>query len=120
MELPVNAVERGRAGYLGTANRHRISVHKLREVTSLCGGEESVYIPPALPVNKPRSDKSASDTEVSKGTSPPGHVIDFRKKSTGDHAQKAINENKLPQWVRNCLISYELSSVALSLLNNLL
>ncbi|XP_072345344.1 protein TALPID3 isoform X1 [Scyliorhinus torazame] len=98
MELPVNAVERGRAGYLGTANRHRISVHKLREVTSLCGGEESVYIPPALPVNKPRSDKSASDTEVSKGTSPPGHVIDFRKKSTGDHAQKAINENKLPQW----------------------
>ncbi|XP_078089958.1 protein TALPID3 [Mustelus asterias] len=98
MEFPVSAVEGGGVCYFGTASGQRISVQKLPEVTSVCGAEEPVYIPPALPVNKPRSDKSASDIDVSAGASPPGHVHDFRTKLSGDQTQKATNVNKLSQW----------------------
>ncbi|XP_078418828.1 protein TALPID3 [Cetorhinus maximus] len=98
MELPVSVVEGGRACYPGTANRDRMSVQKLREVTSLSGAEESIYIPPALPVNKPRSDKLASNADMSGGETLPAHVHDYRTKSTGDQTQKETNYNKLPQW----------------------
>ncbi|XP_067847629.1 protein TALPID3 isoform X2 [Heptranchias perlo] len=101
MEFPVTVVEGGR----GTGNSVRISVQKLREVTSPHRAEESidsVYIPPVLPVNKPRGDKLASD--VAGGASSQAHVHDlFRTKSSSQQTQKVINYNqcKLPQWCSN-------------------
>uniref|UniRef100_UPI00398F537F protein TALPID3 isoform X2 n=1 Tax=Pristiophorus japonicus TaxID=55135 RepID=UPI00398F537F len=104
MELPVTMVEGGRACHRGTANKVQISIQKLREVTSphrAAEAAESVYIPPALPVNKPRGDKRAPDGERSGGASSQAHEHDlFRTKSTGQQTRKEPNYNhcKLPQW----------------------
>ncbi|XP_067895331.1 protein TALPID3 isoform X2 [Heterodontus francisci] len=100
MEFPVNVMEGDGDCHPGTASRVRISVQKLRKVTS-DGAEDSFYIPPALPVNKPRGDMFASDADVSGGAFPKAHVHDlFGTKSTGQQIQKETNYDycRLLQW----------------------
>ncbi|XP_048456240.1 protein TALPID3-like isoform X3 [Rhincodon typus] len=94
MEVPVNVAAGGRVWQHGTANRVRISVQKLREVTSPSGAEEPVYIPPALPVNKPWGNKNTSDGNVSGGTS---DEYDLRTKSSGQQTQRESNYT-LQKW----------------------
>ncbi|XP_072424926.1 protein TALPID3 isoform X3 [Chiloscyllium punctatum] len=95
MEVPVNIAAGGRAWEPGTANRIRISVQKLHEVTPPSGAEEPVYIPPALPVNKPRGHSKTFAASVLGGASD-----EHQTKSSGQQTQKESN-HKLPKWQRS-------------------
>ncbi|XP_048393506.1 protein TALPID3 isoform X2 [Stegostoma tigrinum] len=95
MEVPVNVAAGGSAWQPGTASRVRISVQKLREVTSPSAAEEPVYIPPALLVNKPWGNKNTSDGNVSGGTS--ADEYDLRTKSSVQQTQGESNHT-LQTW----------------------